>query len=85
MIQHILAPIDGSAFANYAVELASDLANRYSAKLTLLNVTPDFRWSTVPRDLQDYAEAEHIRPGEVMQGLSEKLDASIYLANFALL
>ena len=73
MIQHILAPIDGSANANYAVDLAGDLANRYGAKLTLLHATPDFRWSTVPHDLLEFASAEHLRPGELMQGLSEKL------------
>ena len=73
MIQHILVPLDGSAHANHAVDLAADLANRYGAKLTVLHVTPDFRWATVPRDLVEFANAEHLGPGELMQGLSEKL------------
>ena len=61
MIQHILAPVDRSAHADHAVELAGDLTNRYGAKPTLLHVTPDIHWSTVPRELLELANAKHLR------------------------
>jgi nucleotide-binding universal stress UspA family protein len=73
MIQHILAAVDGSTHADKAVELAGDLAHQYGAKLTLIHVTPDYLWGTVPRDLQSYADAEHVGPGELMQSLATKL------------
>lgn len=38
MIKTILVPIDGSSHANKALDLAADLAEKYSAKLILLHV-----------------------------------------------
>jgi nucleotide-binding universal stress UspA family protein len=40
LIKRILAPIDGSEHANKALDYALDLANKYDAALTILNVKP---------------------------------------------
>ncbi|MFT5220610.1 MAG: nucleotide-binding universal stress UspA family protein [Planctomycetota bacterium] len=40
MITQILTPIDGSENSNRALELACDLANKYNAGLTILQVIP---------------------------------------------
>jgi nucleotide-binding universal stress UspA family protein len=38
MFRNILVPVDGSAYAHKAVEIAADLAAKYSARITLLHV-----------------------------------------------
>lgn len=40
MVNAILCPIDGSEHADKAVQLASDLAHRYGARLVFLHVLP---------------------------------------------
>ena len=41
MFKNILAPVDGSAYSKKALDFACDLAIKYDAKLTILNVTYD--------------------------------------------
>lgn len=41
MIKHVLVPVDGSAYSKKALELGCDLADKYEAQLTILNVTYD--------------------------------------------
>jgi len=57
MIKHILLPLDGSEHALKAFDLACDLSNKYTAKLTLFHVIEDMR---VPEALHHFAEIEHL-------------------------
>ncbi|WP_321783833.1 universal stress protein [Burkholderia pyrrocinia] len=46
MFKHLLAPTDGSALSDAAVQLAAALAKKHHAKLTVLHVIPEFRMLT---------------------------------------
>ncbi len=65
MFKTILAATDGSDHAKKAVELASDLAQKYAAKLILVHVIKN---EHVSDDMLKMAQAEHLldRPGESM-------------------
>ncbi len=41
MFKHILVPVDGSAYSKKALEFGCDLAGKYDAEMTILNVTYD--------------------------------------------
>lgn len=56
-MNHILVPVDGSQAALKAVDLASNLAGKFGAKLTLLHVVEDIAMS---EDLKRFAELEHL-------------------------
>lgn len=57
MIKTILTATDGSHHAVKALELASDLAGKYGAKLVILHVMGR---GDVPTELVHMAEAEHV-------------------------
>ncbi len=57
-IHSILVPIDGSDHALKATALASDLAEKYGAKLTLLHVVPR---DHITEEIKRSAEVEHVR------------------------
>lgn len=57
MIKTILVPTDGSEHAGKAVLLASDIAEKYGAKLVFLHVMPQ---GPLPDHLRHLAEAEHL-------------------------
>ena len=57
MFKKILATTDGSDHGTKAVELASELAGKYGAKLVLVHVIQHGR---VPEPVQKMLEAEHL-------------------------
>ncbi len=58
MITKMLVPVDGSERALKAVELASDLADKYGAKLVLLHVSTTRK---LPDSVKHFLEVEHIQ------------------------
>ncbi len=75
MIKTILVPVDGSEHANKAVVLASDLAQKYDARLIALNVLTEAGSDRVPPELRDYERLEHVRLTErsVLDSESERI------------
>ncbi|MEN8235031.1 MAG: universal stress protein [Actinomycetota bacterium] len=73
MVSHVLVAVDGSSHADRALDFASDLAVRYEADLTILNVVSYA--STVPLALGAYAELEglYAESRSVLQTAGEKI------------
>lgn len=69
-MNNILVAIDGSDDSMRAVELGSQIASKFDAKLTLLRV---LRESNLPDSMRQFAEAEHIQggPEAVLQRAAE--------------
>lgn len=59
MVTHILTPVDGSMHSLKAAELAGDLAQKYDAKVTLLQVMASIGSSRTPKELREVARLEH--------------------------
>ena len=57
MFETILVPTDGSGHANKAIELASDIAEKYKARIVLLHVLPT---GPLPEPLLRMAQTEHM-------------------------
>lgn len=64
MIKTILVPTDGSEHAKKAVVLASDIAEKYGARMVLLHVLPA---GPLPEDLRRLAESEHVTPARTRE------------------
>lgn len=64
MFKHLLVPVDGSAHAGRALDIAGDLAMRYGAKVTLLHVLTHSGSYRVPPELKAYEQIEHLRVTE---------------------
>ena len=58
--KNILVAVDGSEYAQRAVEVASDLARVHGAAVTIIHVMPRSGSGIVPEELEDYARIEHI-------------------------
>ena len=73
MVSHVLVAVDGSTHADRAVDFAADLAVKYEADLTILNVVSYA--STVPLALGAYAELEglYAESRSVLQTAGEKI------------
>ena len=57
MFQTFLVPTDGSEHAGKALQLATDIAEKYKARMVLLHVLPS---SSLPEDVRRMARNEHI-------------------------
>lgn len=82
MIKTILVPTDGSEHADKAVQLAADIAEKYAAKMILLNVLPH---GPLPAALRHMAEVEHLGEAHSADAMASlpigKFPASITFTN----
>lgn len=60
MIRSVLVAVDGSEPAERAIDLAADLAAKYDAALTLLHVQARPGRAAVPKELEAFAQIEHV-------------------------
>jgi nucleotide-binding universal stress UspA family protein len=75
MIKNILVPVDGSTHANAAVDWASDLANKYQARLTILHVMAERGSGLVPKELRELERLEKITVTErdILQSVANQI------------
>jgi nucleotide-binding universal stress UspA family protein len=72
MLKTILVPVDGSGYANRAIDYASDLASKYDAKVVLLHAI-NYPSGRLPDDLHKYAVSEHLDEPDEVAAVVEKL------------
>ena len=76
MLKTILVPIDGSDFANRALDYASDLASKYDSKIVLLHAI-HYPLGRLPDELHRYAVSEHLDgPDEVGAVVNKMLESA---------
>lgn len=76
MLNTILVPVDGSGYANRAIDYASDLASRYGAKVILLHAI-HYRFGRLPVELHQYAVSEHLEgPDEIYPVVKKILETA---------
>jgi nucleotide-binding universal stress UspA family protein len=75
MIKTILVPIDGSSHASAAVDWASDLGQRYGARLVLLHVRTRQGSGLVPEELEPLARIEgvSVTEADVLQSVANRI------------
>ncbi len=74
MLKNILVPVDGSEHALKAMELASDLAEKYDGDLTVLHVTS----KAISEEFEAFIEVEYTvkekkNMGDVLEKIGKKL------------
>jgi nucleotide-binding universal stress UspA family protein len=72
MLKTILVPVDGSGYANRAIDYASDLASRYGAKVILLHAIHD-RFGSLLGELDQHAAAEQLEGPDKIYPAAEKI------------
>ncbi|MFT5440300.1 MAG: nucleotide-binding universal stress UspA family protein [Alphaproteobacteria bacterium] len=83
MLKTILVPIDGSGYANRAVDYAGDLASKFDAKVVLLHAI-HYPSEGLPDELHRYAVSEHLDgPGEIDRVVEKILESAAIRANNA--
>lgn len=70
MFCRILVPIDGSGYAERALDAACQLADHHKARVVLLNVVEQ---SALPAALARFAEAEHLDKKTLPHSLGERI------------
>jgi len=75
MIKFILVPVDGSTYSQRAVELATDLAEKYGAELEFIHVGV---MHEVPSELQRIAQIEGVadRPESTFEFVEHRIVAA---------
>ena len=64
VFKKILIPVDGSAHAGRATEVAADLAAHYDAEVVVLHVMEEIGVSRVPEGLEALERIEHVHVTE---------------------
>lgn len=72
MLKTILVPFDGSAYANRALDYASNFAAKYDAKLVLLHAV-HLPLGRLPEELHQYAVSEHLDGPDEVGAVVEKM------------
>ena len=72
MLKTILVPIDGSGYANRAIDYAGDLASKYDAKIVLLHAV-HYPFGRLPEELHQFAVSEHLDGPDEVGALVEKM------------
>ncbi len=76
MLKTILVPVDGSGYANRAIDYASDLASRCDAKIILLHAmapSTRHRLGHLPDEIRQYAAAEHLVGADEIHPVVERI------------
>ena len=66
--ERILVAVDGSGYANRAVEFAGDMAAAYDAELVVLYVETN---GPLPKELQDFATSEDLSHAQIVERILE--------------
>ncbi len=72
MLKTILVPIDGSDYANRAVDYASHLAAKFDAKIVLLHAI-HYPFGRLPDELHQFAVSEHLDGPDEVAAVAEKM------------
>ena len=76
MIRTILVATDGSSHGDKAVSLGGELAQAHDATIIFLHAIPDIGSEIsedIPKHLQELADIEHLKIGDVLTVIGEKI------------
>jgi nucleotide-binding universal stress UspA family protein len=72
MLNNILVPVDGSGYANRAIDYASYVASGCGAKIILLHAI-NYPSGHLPNELHKYAVSEHLDEPDEVAAIVEKI------------